>query len=82
VQTLCVQQDAENRSPHRQLRSITTGTVVTEKTLINANRSDYGMDGMDAISSSRHKPPSRINTPGPGLSQRGTQARDRVLGLS
>lgn len=52
VQTLCIQRNAANRSPYRHLRSITSGTVVTEKTLINPDRPDYGMDGMDAISSS------------------------------
>jgi hypothetical protein len=56
VQTLCVQRDAANRSPYRQLRSITSGTVVTEKTLINPDWADCSMDGMDSISALRHKP--------------------------
>jgi hypothetical protein len=47
VQTLCIQRTAANRSPYRHLRSITSGTVVTEKTLINPHRPDCSMDGMD-----------------------------------
>ena len=57
IPILCVQRDAANRSPYRQLGSITSGTIVTEKTLINSIQPHHGMDGMDAISSSRHKPP-------------------------
>jgi len=57
LQTLCIQQNATNRSPYRHLGSITSGTVVTEKTLINPNRPDCSMDGMDSVSPSRHKPP-------------------------
>jgi hypothetical protein len=57
VQTPCIQQNAANRSPYRHLRSITSGTVVTQKTLINPDRPDSGMDGMDSNSSSRYEPP-------------------------
>src|SRR5208282_259521 len=49
VQTLCVQQNAADRSPYRHLRSITSGTVVTEETLINPTWPHYGMDGMDSV---------------------------------
>jgi hypothetical protein len=52
VQTLCIQRNAANRGPYRHLRSITSGTVVTEKTLINPDRPNCSMDGMDSISSS------------------------------
>ena len=77
VQTLCIQRNAANRSPYRHLGSITSGTVVTEKTLINPDRPDCSMDGMDSISSSRHKPPPRINTPAPGF----RNAARRVVGF-
>ena len=66
-QILWVQRDAANRSPYRQLGSITSGTIVTEKTLINAIQPHYGMDGMDAISWSRHKPPPLSTHLPPGL---------------
>jgi hypothetical protein len=52
VPTLCIQQNATNRSPYRHLGSITSGTVVTENPLINPYRPDCSMDGMDSISSS------------------------------
>jgi hypothetical protein len=47
----------QNEVLYRHLGSITSGTVVTEKTLINPHRPACSMDGMDSISSSRHEPP-------------------------
>lgn len=62
VQTLCIQQNATNRSPYRHLGSITSGTVVTEKTLINPRRPDCSMDGMDSIFPVTPQTSSCINT--------------------
>jgi hypothetical protein len=75
-QILCVQRDAANRNPYRQLGSITSGTIVTEKTLIDHDRPDCSMDGMDSISPLRHKPPP-VSTPAPGS----RDAARRVLGF-
>ena len=79
MQTLCVQQNAADRSPYRHLRSITSGTVVTEKTLINPDRPDCSMDGMDSISS-RHKPPPVSTHPPWAFATRRPSSR-RVLGF-
>src|SRR5258708_33618765 len=38
---------------YRQLRSITSSTLVTQETLINSNWPDYGMDGMDSVLSAQ-----------------------------
>jgi hypothetical protein len=75
VQTLCVQRDAANRSPYRHLPSITSGTVVTEKTLIDSNWPDRSMDGMDSISLSTPQTSFRIRNPPWAFATR-HQARD------
>ena len=61
MQTLCIQRNAANRSPYRHLRSITSGTVVTEKTLINPDRPDCSMTVWIRFPRPRHKPSFHLN---------------------